>query len=126
MKNLVSALLVCFAVLVVTAEGRAQSIAVDINRAKLAWTWTPDATSGTPSEFRMKCGATSGNYTKVTVVADSNAREMAVKDAITGNGNWFCAVSAANQFGESGLSNEVPFVAGAAPSGGLKLTVQAQ
>lgn len=105
-------------------QAMAQVISVDINRAKLSWTWT-QGTGGLASEFRVKCGQTTGVYTRTTIVAYP-ATIANVKDVITGNGNWFCAVTAANSFGESGLSNEVPFVAGAAPSSIPVLTIQAQ
>jgi len=103
---------------------QAQSVSVDINRAKLSWTWA-QGTGGLASEFRVKCGQTSGAYTNTTVVPYPTLT-INVKDAITGNGNWFCAVTAANSFGESGASNEVPFVAGAAPSNSPVLSIQAQ
>ena len=110
------------------AEAAAQSVvAVDINRAKLRWQWVQGAppADGTPDEFRVKCGQASGNYTRTTVVAYPTL-EVAVKTAITGSGNWFCVVTAANQFGESGNSNELPFAAGAVPSGPSSLTILAQ
>jgi hypothetical protein len=104
----------------------AQSVSVDINRAKLAWTWTAATGSGAPSEFRVKCGQSSGSYTKTTIVSDSALRSIDIKTVIGGQGNWFCVVSAANSFGESGNSNEVPFVAGAAPSGSIAASISAQ
>jgi hypothetical protein len=110
---------------VVTAAG-AQSVSVDINRAQLNWTWAPAAGSGAPTQFLMKCGQVSGQYSRVSTIADPTVRSIAVKTVIGGQGNWFCAVSAANSFGESGLSNEVPFVAGAAPSGSAVLSIVAQ
>ena len=103
---------------------QAQSVSVDINRAKLSWTWAQGA-GGAATEFRVKCGQTSGVYTRTTIVAHPTM-SVNVKDAITGNGNWFCVVTAANSFGESGASNEIPFVAGAAPSNSPVLTIQAQ
>ena len=115
-----------FIVLTITSPAMAQSVSVDINRATLAWTWTPGAGSGTPTQFLVKCGQVSGQYSRVSTLADPNARSVPVKNVIGGQGNWFCAVSAANTFGESGLSNEVPFVAGAAPSGSLVLSITAQ
>jgi hypothetical protein len=104
----------------------AQSVSVDINRAKLAWTWTSATGSGAPTEFRVKCGQFPLLYTKTTIVSDPAVREIAIKTVIGGQGNWFCVVSAANSFGESGNSNEVPFVAGAAPSGSIAASISAQ
>lgn len=108
-----------------SAVVRAQTtVAVDINNAKLAWDWS-QGTGGPPDEFRVKCGSSTGNYSRVTSVGPT-ARELSVKAAITGSGNWFCAVSAANQFGESANSNEVNFAAGASPSSPTGLRVSAQ
>lgn len=100
-------------------------ISVDITKATLAWTWT-QGTGGAVAEFRVKCGPTSAAYTKTTALADPAARSVAVSAAIAGPGNWFCVVTAANQFGESGPSNEVPFAAGNAPAApsGLQITAQ--
>lgn len=107
------------------ANADAQTVQVDINRAKLSWNWSPDVGGVAPTEFRMKCGTTAGTYTKITTIGAA-VREMAVKDAISGAGNWFCVVVAANSFGESGGSNEIPFAAGAAPVGKISLLMLAQ
>ena len=107
------------------ASARAQTVvSVDIRKAKLHWDWTR-GTGGTADEFRVKCGNTGGNYSKITILADPAAREIPLQQAITGSGNWFCVVTAANQYGESGPSNEIPFSAGDIPSGPTNLTVQA-
>ena len=100
-------------------------ISVDITKAQLMWSWA-QSTGGVAAEFRVKCGNTAGTYTKVSVLADSAAREIPVASAITGPGNWFCVVSAANQFGESGPSNEVNFAAGNAPLAPSGLQIIAQ
>ena len=100
------------------------SIAVDLNKATLEWQHTVAPDTGVPDGFNMKCGNVSGQYTKITTVGPT-ARSMPVKDAITGSGNWFCAVSAYNQFGESALSNEVPFAAGAKPFAPSGLQIRA-
>ena len=104
---------------------QAQTVQVDINRATLLWTWTQDPIGGNADEFRVKCGNVSGTYNRTTAVGPT-LREVAIKSAIGGPGNWFCVVAAANAFGESGVSNEVPFAAGAAPVGNLGLQVRAQ
>jgi hypothetical protein len=103
------------------------TISVDINRAKLVWQWSQGAppVDGIPTEFLMKCGQSSGNYNRVTPVIFP-LTELAVRTAIGGTGRWFCAVSASNPFGESGLSNEVFFDAGAVPLSPSNLAVQAQ
>lgn len=111
--------------LLLASPAYAQTISVDINRAKIAWDWA-QGTGGVPTEFRVKCGNATGVYTKITVLAGIAVREANVRDVITGSGNWFCAVSVANQFGESAMSNEVPFSAGAAPSSPTNTRVTAQ
>ena len=105
---------------------RAQaSVSVDIAKASLAWTWTQG--SGSPvTEFHAKCGATTGTYSKTTVLADPLARAHPIHDLITGPGEWFCIVTAANTFGESGASNEVHFFTGSTPNGTLTLQLVAQ
>jgi len=89
-------------------------ISVDMNRARLTWSWSQGA--GGPAElFNVKCGTSSKVYTK-TMSVKAPTTELAVAQAITGSGTWFCVVTASNSFGESGPSNEFPFVAGAVPS----------
>lgn len=98
-------------------------IAVDIERQSLAWD-APTA-GGTVGEYRVSCGPASGNYTKVTVVP-APATSLAGKDAIDALGFWFCVVTAANQFGESGPSNELSFEAGMRPGAPTGLILRAQ
>ena len=100
-------------------------LSVDITRAQLSWNWT-QGTSGAVAEFRVKCGPTASTYTSTVVLADPAARSVPVQQVVSGPGTYFCIVTAANQFGESGPSNEVPFVAGNAPAApsGLQITAQ--
>ena len=111
---------------VMVAPAWAQTvISVDIARARLSWNWT-QGTGGAVTEFRVKCGPTAGTYTSTTVLADPATRSVPVQQVVSGPGTYFCIVTAANQFGESGPSNEVPFAAGnvpAAPSG-VQITAQ--
>lgn len=100
----------------------AQPIIVDLNRAQLAWQWSK-GTGSDVNEFRVKCGQSSGAYTKVTVYPNPAQRTAQVRDVIAGSGVWYCIVTAANQYGEA-ASNEVPFDAGAAPSSPFNLQVQ--
>lgn len=103
------------------------NISVNINRTDLIWEWTqgqpPD--DGVAEKFTVKCGQATGVYTKLTDVSFPN-RILPVRQAITGNGNWFCVVTASNQFGESGASNEIPFAAGAPPSSPLGAKLQSR
>lgn len=102
-----------------------QSIAVDIAKAKLVWTFT-QGTGGVPTEFRIKCGQTAGTYTKTTAVTNIVLRELAIATAISGIGTWFCIGTSANEFGESGATSEVSFRAGAVPAALGSLVIQAQ
>ena len=107
-------------------EASAQAvISVDITRARLSWNWT-QGTGGAVAEFRVKCGPTAGTYTSTTVLADPTVRSVPVQQVVSGPGNYFCVVTAANQFGESGPSSEVPFAAGNVPAtpSGLQITAQ--
>ena len=100
--------------LLLAGDAAAQtSISVDISKARLQWDWA-QGTGGLPDNFLVKCGQSSGSYSKTTPVAYPTTT-IPVAQAITGQGNWFCTVSAINQFGESANANEVPFVAGAVP-----------
>lgn len=110
MKTVIVFLAILFASSFVEAQ---TTINVDIARASLAWDWTQGA-GGLPDSFNVKCGQSSGNYTKVTSVAYPTLT-VAISQVITGQGSWFCVVSASNQFGDSPNSEELPFVAGAAP-----------
>ena len=125
MRRLLITMILAGSFLLPVATWAQAVISVDITKARLAWTWT-QGTGGAVTEFRVKCGPTTGTYTSSVVLTDPAARSVPVQQVVTGPGNYFCAVSAANQFGESGLSNEVPFAAGnvpAAPSG-LQITAQ--
>lgn len=99
-------------------------IAVDINKAKLYWTWTK-GTGGDATEFRVKYGQATGTYTKTTPVP-APATTTALVSAIAGPGQWYCVVTAANEFGESPPSNEIAFRAGQVPSSPNDLVIQAQ
>ena len=120
-------------VLLLASSAEAQSsINVNINQARLVWGWVQGAPpeEGIPDKFNVKCGQTAGVYTRITEVpfkADpSNTYSLGVRQAIAGTGPWFCVVSAQNAFGESGATNEVPFVAGATASRPSGLSVVAQ
>ena len=119
---IVAAALILFAAPSVLAQA---VISVDITKARLAWTWT-QGTGGAVAEFRVKCGPSAGTYTSTTVLTDPAARSVPVQQVVSGPGNYFCVVTAANQFGESGASNEVPFSAGNVPvaPSGLQITAQ--
>lgn len=109
------------AILLAVASAEAQTptaILVPYDTAKFSWTWTQGsgATAGTATEFRVKCGAVSKIYTLTKVIPDPAARTIPVSQVITAVGKYFCAMTAANQYGESGASNEVFFDAGRVPA----------
>jgi len=91
-----------------------KQIVVDINKANIQWTWAQGA-GGVATQFNVKCGPATGNYTKVTPVTDVTVRTLPVATAVTGDGTWFCVVSASNGPLESPNSPEVTFFAGTAP-----------
>lgn len=101
------------------------SIAVDYTKAKLSWGWT-QGTGGMVEEFRVKCGASAGAYTRTKVLTDPAVRSVLIKDVIGTVGRYFCVVTAANATGESGPSNEVAFDAGLVPFAPSAVTVTAQ
>lgn len=100
----------------VAGAGAQQSVVVPIATAKFIWSWAQGAApnDGVPTEFRVKCGVIPGTPTKVTVVPYPTLSAL-VKDIISGPGTWTCAVTAANQIGESPASPAVTFVAGSLP-----------
>ena len=73
-------------------------------------------TGGIATEFRLKCGAISKTYTFTKIIPDPAARTIPLSQVVTTVGKYFCAVTAANQYGESGASNEVFFDAGRVPA----------
>lgn len=118
--------LLVLTILVAASTAYAQtSVSVNINKAKLAWQWT-QGSGGAADGFNVKCGNTPGNYTRITAINNPAARSVDVKDAITGSGQWFCTVTAFNQFDESAGASEVNFFAGAGPSAPTNLIIQAQ
>lgn len=118
------AALFAFAMLFTSGPAFAQVlIAVDIERQSLAW--DAPTTGGAVGEYSVKCGPASGNYTKITPVSPP-ATTLPVKDGIDGLGAWFCVVTASNQFGESGPSNEISFEAGMKPGAPGNLILRGQ
>lgn len=125
MRRLVIPMVLAGALLLPVKSWAQTVISVDITKARLSWTWT-QGTGGAVMEFRVKCGPTTATYTTTLVLPDPAARSVPVQQVVSGPGNYFCVVTAANQFGESGASNEVPFSAGNVPvaPSGLQITAQ--
>jgi hypothetical protein len=101
--------------LLLSTDANAQAATVDLNKATINWTFTPGAGSGVQEKFEVRCGQTTGVYTKVTTYAAS-AVSGNIRDVITGSGNWFCVVAAMNTLSEV-RSTETPFVAAVGLSG---------
>jgi len=101
------------------------SIAINIERSSLQWTWTQGAPpdDGMVTQFNVKCGRASGSYFTNIPIVDPAARSVPVKQVITGIGQWFCVVTAANEAGESSPTNEVSFLAGTVPVAPINLIV---
>src|SRR5262245_48522437 len=119
MKILITLLVCLFA-----ASAFAQTVHVDLNKASLAWDWVK-GTGDDATGFKTKCGLSAGTYTIIKSWGPT-IRQVNLKDAITTPGKWFCVVTAFNDFGESGPSNEISFNAGAVPVAPSDLKVQAQ
>lgn len=120
-KLLLSLLLILAASTIANAQ---TTIAVNINTAVLQW----NAPTGgaAPTEYRVKCGTAAGTYTLPPAVVQAPTTSVPVKSAIPSSGNYFCVVSAANQFGESPNSNEVVFQAGDVPLAPTNLVIQSK
>lgn len=121
-------LIALIAILVLPSLCWAQTVTVDLNKAKLAWDWTKGAppNDGDPEGFTAKCGRVTGVYSSSTPVTDGAARSVNIRSIVNGTGIWFCVVGAQNRYGASGNSNEVFFDAGAVPAGPTNARVQAQ
>jgi hypothetical protein len=133
MKKLASwAVLAFFAA--VPAVGQ-QVVSVDINKSSLSWTWVKGTQAGVndgvPTEFRLYCGPASGQagVTAVAVpyvAAANNSYSVPIKTILDNTGEFYCAATAANQFGESEKSNEVHFFVGVVPAALNNLQVVGQ
>lgn len=91
------------------------SIAVDIDKATIVWNVWVVGQGSKPDTYHVKCGDSTGNYNHPQVDVPSERNSTPVKSAIPGIGAYFCVVTASNQFGESGPSNEISFEAGSKP-----------
>lgn len=107
----------------------AQTVTVDLNKAKLSWDWSKGAlpNDGDAEGFTMKCGRQTGVYSSATPINDPLARTVPVRSVVNGSGVWFCVIGAQNRYGPSpGNSNEVSFDAGAVPAVPANHKLQAQ
>jgi len=72
-----------------------------------------------------KCGTVSGKYTTTKIISDPAARSLAYRDMGLGNGSYFCAMTAYNQFGgETAATSEIFFAAGVGASIPGKFAIQ--
>lgn len=128
---IVTLFLAMFAVVWVANPAHAQTaVIVPLAKSQLSWNWAKGTevgvNDGDVSQFRMKCGASTGVYTRTTVIADPAARTTPIASVVDGPGEYFCVVTAANAVGESGPSNEVNFIAGSLPASATGLTIESQ
>ena len=96
---------------------------MDLTKAKFTWTFF-QGTGGAVASFHVKCGAATGLYTITKAITDPTLRTLPVNQVVTAVGTYFCAITAANQYGESAPSAEVNFTAGASPVAPSGFTVQ--
>ena len=100
---------VLFAVSIAVAVPVAPSAAtVNMETSTIDWDWAQGG-GGVVTEFRVKVGPASGNYTRTTVVQNPAARSLDALTAIGVSGTWWAIVTAANADGESSPSNEISF-----------------
>lgn len=127
--------LVALAILALPAVAWGQQLSVDINSAKLKWDApvvcttfpnVPPGCGGTAATYHVQCGDTAGNYNHPVVDVAAPNTEIEVKLVVPTLGVYFCAVSAENQFGVSGNSNEINFTVGAIPGSPTNLSVVSQ
>jgi len=100
--------------LLFAAIAQAQTKSVDVGRAVFTWEY---AGQGQPTEFRIKCGTSSGNYTTTKVITDPAARSYLFRDLGLGSGVYYCAMTAVNKYGgETPATAEIFFDAGVGAS----------
>ena len=101
---------------------------VNLNTASLSWSaGAIDAAHPAAVSFRVKCGPASGNYSfPVYSHTDLGTLSDTLKAVLPSgvSGTTFCVVTAVNQYGESGPSNEVSFQVGQAPNAPTALTIR--
>jgi len=109
MRRVLFALLLAASCLLPAASWAATAYLAFFDTAVFAW--DAPSSGGTPTEYRVKVGSSPGVYTQTTVVAYPTT-EVTVSTAVPGSGRWYAAVTAANEAGESGPSNEIVLIAG--------------
>jgi hypothetical protein len=119
MKRFIIALILA---LLLSSTAHGQAATVDLNKATINWTFAPGVGSGILEKWEVRCGQTSGVYTKITNYAAS-ASSGNIRDVITGSGNWFCVVAAMNALSEV-KSTETPFVAAVGLSGTVTVIIK--
>ena len=100
-------------------------IAVDLQKANLSWDWA-QGTGSAATEFRVYCQPVGGPPAAPTILTDPTVRTVPLRSVVTALGQYTCAVTAANEFGESARSNEVAFRAGTVPPAPTNLRILAQ
>lgn len=119
MKRIIVAIILS---LLLSSTANGQAATVDINKATINWTFAPTVGSGVIEKWEIRCGQTTGVYTKITSYSAS-AVSGNIRDVITGSGNWFCIAVAMNSLSEV-KSIETPFVAAAGLSGTVTVIIK--
>lgn len=99
--------------------------------AATTFVWTAPSTNedGTPlidlGGYKFYCGNLAGNYTVTKDIGVPVVSEYPIKNVVTAEGQWFCALTAYDTSGnESKYSNEVSFPLVVFPSPPLGLGVR--
>jgi polysaccharide export outer membrane protein len=98
--------------LALASPALAERLAVDAKKGQLSW--APSVGGGPVEEYRLKCGQAPGTYALPVVKFSPADTSAQISRVLPGPGKYFCAVTAANRYGESGPSNEVVVVLGGA------------
>lgn len=110
MRKLVLAFLVLLPVTVTSAPGDQNTVTM------FAWDPPANNVSGQPLNqkealkgYKFYCGSQSGQYdlNNPVVINDPAATTVQITSIVSQDGEWYCAMTAFNNAGESQLSNEV-------------------
>jgi len=93
-----------------------ESVAVNINKTSIQWTYSEDINE--VDLWELGCGGTAGAYLENIVSFDVSVMQTPLKDAVPGPGLWFCAMRGVNEFGPGGWSTTtLNFITGSPPAG---------
>jgi len=110
-------LALCLIIIVIAAPAQAID-SIPYATGGLQWDWTQGAppNDGIPTEFHLKCGTASGQYTMPVKIIPYPTKTIDLSAFLPGPSNttYYCVVTAFNPASsppEIGPSNEFPFVA---------------